>query len=135
MEEMYLSKKEIRVPSTVAGEPPVATTYAAGGDHAAFELGLRLFYQEAQHACQTAAENVELVAVYGNVAMLANDWTLAGVVADALSSGSNTVKRVFGERCKLFIDWWHRRSSFKTELSKMEVCGGCVCVLLISFLT
>jgi hypothetical protein len=131
MEQEFLEKEKISVTSTVAGQPAVTTEYAAGGDHAAFELGLSLFHQEAKAACRNVAANAELVAAYANVAILMNDWKLASVIADAISSGANTVKRVFGDKVKLFIDWWHRRTSFKTELSKIEV--GCLIWFLLLF--
>lgn len=127
LEKLFQQTGKIAIP---CGNGFVETEYAAGGDHAPFELGLQQFYEEAKAACRNVAANQELVFVYANVAMLQNDWTLASIVADALSSGPNTVKRVFGESCKLFIDWWHRRASFKQELSKLEVC---ILLILIFF--
>lgn len=83
LEEKFQEHGKITLESTVVGAPPVSTEYAAGGDHAVFELGLALFHQEARHVCQNLSGNEEMAIAYAEIAILGNDWTLARVTSSS----------------------------------------------------
>ena len=64
-------------------------------------------------------ENGNLLEYAAETAMRLNDWELGSIVSDALSSAPNSVKKTFPE-VPHFIDWWHRQTSFKKEVQKVE---------------
>jgi hypothetical protein len=111
-------KGEVRVPSPVAGKPELVTTLG-GIEHASFDLALQAICDlfdavpGAIHASKDLVEFAELLAQHFG------DWKLASIVSDALSSAPNSVKKTF-PTAEHFIDWWHRRASFKKEVAKAE---------------
>lgn len=92
-----------------------------GVEHYTFDLGLQCFLQVLSKAALSASAVLPLLADH-------HQWNLQNIVLDTLSSGPNTVKRVFElynkEHPKLLNDWWHRRKSFnklvKAVVSKKQ---------------
>jgi hypothetical protein len=52
------------------------------------------------------------------------DQVLNSIVTDALTSAPASAQEVFGSAVSLFVDWWHRRTSWKKLLDKVEAKKG-----------
>jgi hypothetical protein len=114
---------EIRIPSPVADKAPLTTTLG-GIEHASFDLALQGMRDLLAAACnrlrgRCLQDDSEVFAVAAELAMLLDDWELGSIVSDALSSAPNSVKKTFPD-AHHFIDWWHRRTTWKKEVQKAE---------------
>jgi hypothetical protein len=110
---------QVELPSPVDGKPPV--TSALGGiEHALFDLGLQVMRDLLEDARDNVATNEDLVEhLAAALAERLDNWELDGVVSDALSSAPNSIRKTF-PNVRHFVDWWHRRTSYKKEVQKVE---------------
>ena len=109
---------EIRFDSPVVGKPKL-TTSLGGIEHSSFDLAMQALRDLFADARLTLLADTDLLDHAAELAMRLGDWKLGSIVSDALSSAPNSVKKTFPDT-EHFIDWWHRRSSFKKEVSKAE---------------
>jgi hypothetical protein len=121
--EIEKSRREhggvVTIPSPVDGKPALTSTLG-GVEHPIVELAFqctRDLFDEAvvwlQKSGLSCLEKLEERARL-------QKQTLKQIVIDAISSGRRSVKRTFGDDIEIFLDWWHRRVSFRGVLSKVE---------------
>jgi hypothetical protein len=120
MEEQRRQKDgAVEIPSPVAGKPP-ATSTLGGIEHALFDLGLQVVRDLLAEACATVGTDAELAEKLGDaLTQHFEKWTLGSIVSDALSSAANSIKKIFPD-AQHFVDWWHRRTTLKKEVQKLE---------------
>ena len=121
------AQEQRRVKGSIVLESPFGSgerkleSSIGGVEHYTFDLGLQCFLQVLSKAASSASAVLPLLTD-------GHHWNLQNIVLDTLSSGPNTVKRVFDlykkAQPKLLNDWWHRRKSFnklvKTVVSKKQ---------------
>jgi hypothetical protein len=109
---------EIRFPSPVTGKEPLTTTLG-GIEHASFDLAMQALRDLLADARTRITAKGDMLELEAELAIRLDNWELGSIVSDALSSASNSVKKTF-PNVDHFIDWWHRRTSFKKEVQKAE---------------
>lgn len=117
LQKQRRERGKILLKSLVEGGRDLVSTIG-GVEHYTFDLGL-------QHLVQLTAVHLERAkARLGPEQFSLCDWGIKTMVLDTLSSGPNTVKRVF-EAYKLPVpvlrnDWWHKRKSFGKLVADVE---------------
>lgn len=108
--------RETSLSPTVPGRAPLLTKLG-GAEHPVFELGLQSLLQVFELAKDIIAE----LDGFADTGVDLDDLRIRQIVVDALSSAPGSIARVFGTNVvEVFIDWWHRRTSAKKAIGKVE---------------
>lgn len=109
----------------IVGKLPVDTGLR-GSEHSAFEIAIKRFQQITEELNEDLLRIFETIeGQLGECEMDVDDseqrFRVEQIVVDALSSAPGSIARVFGDDViKVFIDWWHRRTSAKKVIQKLE---------------